>query len=81
MANTARELNVSRVRVHQMLILLKLDERIVKELLNSTNIKQVNFWTERRLRELMKVNKECQFLEHPLLNAFHRFVDPFKRTV
>jgi len=49
------------VRVHQMLNLLKLDQRVIDYLINITDPKEGNFWTERRLRTLTKLPKEKQY--------------------
>ena len=49
MTETAKILGVSRVRVHQMLSLLKLDKRIISKLLEITHISL----SERKLRKLV----------------------------
>ena len=61
MEKVAQEFGVSRVSIHQMLKLLKLDQRIIGHLLNITGSKEINFWTERRLRPLLHLDKESQF--------------------
>jgi len=61
MANVAKQFGVTRVRVWQMLNLLKLDSRIIDHLENITDPKVNNFWTERKLRPLLGLSKENQF--------------------
>ena len=61
MEKVAQEFGVSRVRIHQMLNLLNLDQRIVDYIISITNPRQNNFWTERRLREIAKLPKEKQY--------------------
>jgi len=63
MEKVAMEFGVSRVRVHQMLNLLKLDQRIIKYLLNLTDPKQINYWREYRLRKLTALPKEKQYVK------------------
>ena len=58
MAKTAEVLGVSRVRVHQMLSLLKLDKRIIDYLLKDNT--DLNF-SERRLRGLLNLPTDQQF--------------------
>ena len=53
MEKVAQEFGVSRVRIHPMLNLLKLDQRIIEHLFTIKNAKEINFWTERRLRQLI----------------------------
>ena len=56
-----QQFGITRVRVHQMLNLLKLDQRIINYVINVTEPKEGNFWTERRLRALTKLPKEKQY--------------------
>jgi hypothetical protein len=63
MEEVAKHVGVSRVRVCQMLNLLKLDQRIVDYVANITNPKENNFWTERRLRNLISFSKSHQLFE------------------
>jgi len=61
MEKVAQEFGVSRVRIHQMLSLLKLDQRIIDYVLNITNPRENNFWTERRLRQIARLSVEKQY--------------------
>jgi len=61
MEKVAQELGITRVRVSQMLSLLKLDQRIVEYILAITNPRQNNFWTERRLRAIAKLPTDRQY--------------------
>ena len=61
MEKVAQEFGVSRVRIHQMLNLLKLDQRIIDYIVNIENPRQNNFWTERRLRGLAIIPQEKQY--------------------
>jgi len=61
MSAVAKELDVSRVRVHQMLNLLKIDKRVVEHLKNSKDQKEINYWTERKLRNLLQHPKDKQY--------------------
>ena len=61
MEKVAQEFGVSRVRIHQMLNLLKLDQRIIDYIRNITNPRQNNFWTERRLRQIAILPIEKQY--------------------
>jgi hypothetical protein len=61
MEKVAQEFGVSKVRVHQMLNLLKLDQRIIEYLLNLTDAKQINYWREYRLRKITALPKEEQY--------------------
>lgn len=61
MEKVAQEFGVSRVRIHQMLNLLKLDQRIIDYVVDITNPRQNNFWTERRLRDIAKLPMEKQY--------------------
>ena len=57
----AQEFGVSRVRIHQMLNLLKLDQRIIDYIQNIKNPRQSNFWNEHRLRSIAMLPKEKQY--------------------
>ena len=61
MEKVGQQLGVSRVRIHQMLNLLKLDQRIIDFILNITNPRQSNFWNEHRLRSIAALPKEKQY--------------------
>jgi len=61
MENVAQQFGITRVRVHQMLNILNLDKRIIKHLKQLTNPKEINYWTERRLRELTRLPEENQY--------------------
>ncbi|MBP9855172.1 MAG: hypothetical protein KBD53_09940 [Candidatus Omnitrophica bacterium] len=63
MEKVAREFGVSRVRIHQMLNLLKLDQRIIDYISRITDLRENNFWTERKLRKLNKFPIADQFKE------------------
>ena len=56
MAKVGEYFGVSRVRVCQVLNLLKLDKRIVDYVANITDPEENNFWTERNLRRLVNNN-------------------------
>jgi len=61
MSAVAREFRVTRVRVWQMLNLLNLDKRIIEYLTDLTDPKEINYWTERKLRKLVKIPADHQF--------------------
>ena len=61
MEKVAQEFGISRVRVHQMLNLLKLDQRIIEHLFKLTNPKQINYWREFRLRKIVLLKVEQQY--------------------
>jgi len=61
MEEIAQQFGVSRVRIHQMLNLLKLDQRIIDFIQNITNPRQSNFWNEHRLRSIAVSPKEKQY--------------------
>ena len=61
MEKVAQEFGVSRVRVHQMLNLLKLDQRIIDHITHITSPRESNYWTERRLRKLATLPQEEQY--------------------
>ena len=61
MEKVGQQLGVSRVRIHQMLNLLKLDKRIIDYIQNITNPRQSNFWNEHRLRRIAVLPKEKQY--------------------
>ncbi|MFC1624358.1 hypothetical protein ACFL28_03470 [Candidatus Omnitrophota bacterium] len=69
----AERFGVSRARVCQMLNLLDLDYTIQKHLLSIKNVKEYNYFTERRLREIAVIkNKNAQ------LRKFSELVDELK---
>ena len=57
MEKVAHEFGVSRVRIHQMLNLLKLDQRIITYVCNIADARENNLWTERRLRQIATILK------------------------
>jgi hypothetical protein len=61
MEKVGQQFGVSRVRIHQMLNLLKLDQRIIDYVQNIENPRQSNFWNEHRLRNIAKLPKEKQY--------------------
>ena len=61
MEEIAQQFGVSRVRIHQMLNLLKLDQRIIDYIQNIKNPRQRNFWNEHRLRNIAVLPKEKQY--------------------
>jgi hypothetical protein len=61
MEKVGEEFGVSRVRIHQMLNLLKLDERIINYVQNITDPRQSNYWNEHRLRKIASLPKNKQF--------------------
>jgi hypothetical protein len=61
MEKVGQQLGVSRVRVHQMLNLLKLDQRIIDYIQNIGNSQQSNFWSEHRLRKIATLPKDKQY--------------------
>ena len=61
MEKVGQQLGVSRVRIYQMLNLLKLDQRIIDYIQNINNPRQSNFWTEHRLRKLTILPKNVQY--------------------
>jgi hypothetical protein len=69
MEKVGQQLGVSRVRIHQMLNLLKLDQRIIDYIQNITNPRQSNFWNEHRLRNIATLPKEKQY------DKFHRILN------
>jgi len=68
MEKVGQQLGVSRVRIHQILNLLKLDKRIIDYIQNITNPRQSNFWNEHRLRNIAVLPKEKQY------NKFHKII-------
>ena len=68
MTAVGRQFGVSRVRIHQMLNLLKLDQRIIDYLIDITDSKKINYWTEHKLRSIVILPKEKQN------NEFHRIL-------
>ena len=63
MTQVAQEFGVTRVRVHQMLNLFKLDKRIIYYLLKIEDPRESNFWTERKLRKVLKMAPAEQYSE------------------
>ena len=61
MEKVGQQLGVSHVRIHQMLNLLKLDQRIIDYIQNITNPRQSNFWNEHRLRRIATLPKDKQY--------------------
>ena len=61
MTAIGQQFGVSRIRIHQMLKLLKLDQRIINYIQNITNPRQSNFWNEHRLRSISVLPKEKQY--------------------
>ena len=61
MEKVGQQFGVSRVRIHQMLNLLKLDQRIIDFIQNITNPRQSNSWNEYRLRSITVLPKEKQY--------------------
>ena len=55
LADVARELGITRVRVSQVMSLLKLAPEIQKELLNLQDQKAIRYFSERRLRPLLAI--------------------------
>lgn len=62
MERVAQEFGVSRVRIHQMMNLLKLDQRIIDYITSITNPRQNNFWTERKLRAIAQLPTDQQYV-------------------
>jgi len=63
MAKVGEHFGISRVRICQMLNLLKLDKRIVDYVVNITDPRENNYWTERKLRSLVNIEQHQQFEE------------------
>ncbi len=63
MEEIAQQFGVSRVRIHQMLNLLKLDQRIIDHIQNIKNPRESNRWTEHKLRSIAVLPKEKQYKE------------------
>jgi len=61
MEKIGQQLGVSRVRIHQMLNLLKLDQRIIDFIQKIKDPRQSNFWNEHRLRKIAILPKEKQY--------------------
>jgi hypothetical protein len=72
MEKVGEQFGVSRVRIHQMLNLLKLDQRIIHYLMKITNTRQRNYWSEHRLRKLTLLPKENQYKKFLSLNSAMR---------
>lgn len=63
MEKVGEQFGITRVRVHQMLNLLKLDQRIIDYIQNINNPRQSNFWNEHRLRRIARLPKDKQYNE------------------
>ena len=61
MEKVGQQLRISHVRIHQMLNLLKLDQRIIDFIQNIKNPRQSNFWNEHKLRSTAVLPKEKQY--------------------
>ena len=61
MEKVGQQLGVSRVRIHQMLNLLKLDQRIIDYIQNIKNPRESNRWTEHKLRSIAILPKGEQY--------------------
>ena len=61
MEKVGQQLGVSRVRIHQMINLLKLDRRIINYIQNIKNPRESNYWTEHKLRSIVTLPQEKQF--------------------
>ena len=61
MEKVGDQIGVSRVRIHQMLNLLKLDQRIIDFIQNIKNPRESNYWTEHKLRNITILPKEKQY--------------------
>ena len=61
MEKVGQQFGVSRVRVHQMLNLLKLDQRIIDYIQSIKNPKEKNYWTEHKLRNIVILPMNKQF--------------------
>ncbi len=72
MISVAKHFGVTRVRVWQMLNLLKLDPKIIDYLTNLADPRENNYWTERKLRKLIPVNEDQQYPE------FQKLLESFK---
>ncbi len=69
MTQVAKEFEISRVRVHQLLSLFKLDQRIIRSLLKCNDPIKSNFWNERKLRKLLKIKYTDQYSEFKKINS------------
>lgn len=54
----AQRFGVTRARVCQIMNLLNLDKKIIEYLLNTKDVKEKNYWTERRLRQIAIVKEQ-----------------------
>ena len=75
MTAVAKEFCVTRVRICQMLNLLKLDKKIIEYLVSLTNQKEINYWTERKLRKLVNIPKNNQF------DAFQELINKNRKMI
>ncbi len=60
LSDIGRQYGVSRVRIHQYLNLLNLDEKVIAMLANTKDATVVNYWAERRLRKLLTMERREQ---------------------
>ncbi|MBL7197839.1 MAG: hypothetical protein ISS47_07040 [Candidatus Omnitrophica bacterium] len=72
-AQVGARFGVSRARVCQMLNLLELDYTIQKYLLSIENVKEHNFFTERRLRQIAIIKDK-----HNQLRKFGKLVNDMR---
>ena len=63
MEKVAQEFGVSRVRIHQMLNLLKLDQRIINYIQNINDPMKKNLWNEHKLRRIARLPEDKQYEE------------------
>lgn len=68
MTSVGQQFGVSRVRIHQILNLLKLDKRIIDFIQNITDPLERNYWNEHRLRKITLLAQENQYIHFQNLN-------------
>ena len=61
MTIVGQQFDVSRVRIHQMLNLLKLDQKIIDYIQIIKDARQSNYWSEHRLRSIARLPQEQQY--------------------
>ena len=61
MTTVGKQFGVSRVRIHQILNLLKLDQRIIDYIQEAKNPKQSKYWNEHKLRSIAKLPQRKQY--------------------